>query len=102
MSLGRRLVAVSRQQLAQEDNFGRLNGVALKDQEMHLTRKKHKTAFAFMDGANQSPTLGSFHVDRGLEQSRVNRPTEQPSSEHLDAILFHDLTMTYQHYKRKP
>ena len=102
MKSGRRLVTVSRQQLAQEDNFGRLDGVALKDQEMHLTRKKHKTAFALMDGANQPPSLGGFHVDRGLKQGWVNRPTEQPSFEHLDAILFHDLTMTYQHHKRKP
>lgn len=100
--LSRRLVAVGRQQLAQQHHLGWVDGVSLKNKEMHLARKQHKTALALMDGADQKPAFGRFDVDGGLEHLGVNRPAEQPRFEHLDAILFHDLTMTSQQRRGNP
>lgn len=99
---GRGLVAVGRQQLPQQNDFGRLGIVALEDQELHLTGEKQKAPFAFGDAADKAPALAGFDVDGGLEQHGVNRPAKQPRFEHLDAILFHDLTMTSQQRRGKP
>lgn len=96
MILSRRFMAVGRQQLPQQDNFGRLNGVSLKNEEMHLSREQQKAAFALVNGSDQAPAFGRLDVNCGLENRGIDRAAEQPRFEHLDAILFHDLTMTSQ------
>ena len=102
MKSSRRLMAIGFEQLPQKHNFGRINCVSLKDQEMHLTAKKHQAALALINATDKAPTFAGFDVDRGLKHGGVNRPTKQPRFEHLDTILFHNLTITSQQPRSKP
>ena len=102
MSLSRWLMPVGRQQLPQKHNFGRINGVSFKDQEMHFTAKQHESALALIDAADKAPPFAGLDVDRGLEHGGVNRAAKQARFEHLDAILFHDLTIPSQQPQSKP
>ena len=101
MTLSRRLMPIGRQQLPQKHNFGRINSVSLKDQKMHLTAKQHETALALIDAADEAPPFAGLYVDRVLKHGWVNRAAEQPRLEHLDAILFHDLTIPSQQPQSK-
>ena len=102
MTLSRRLMPVGRQELPQKHDFGWINGVSFINQEMHLAAKQHETALALIDAADKAPPFAGLDVDRGLEHGGVNGAAKQARLEHLDAILFHDLTMTSQQPLSKP